>query len=92
MSGFLDAVDYPLTVNALEALFGGRASTKAGYARTSTGAQADLSVLEAFPRSTSERATLQILRGINGLERHGGGFPGRGTGAATDAVDAVRLA
>lgn len=86
----LHEVDYPLMLQILDALLGGRAV--GGFDRLHDGANVDWVMLENSGLSTTEKAAVTIARGIAIIEVRGG-FPGDVSvaNAVGQAVEVLRL-
>lgn len=81
----LHRADAPASLALLDQVCSSR---PAGWEPTEVGAVVDWDALASSHLSTTERAVVQIARGVAALEEHGGGA-GRLSRAVHDAVEAV---
>jgi hypothetical protein len=82
--------DYPHTLAMINALVGRRRdAAELGYEPTEYGAFIDFDALTTGKLSTSERHVARAVQGLAGLERHGGGLPGRIAGPFRALVEGV---
>ena len=86
----LHEIDYPLTMEILDALFGGR-DLKEGFVRVPSGAIVDWEILENECLSRTERATAEVAHGISIIEWCGG-FPGEESEANAIAIAVAQAA
>ena len=86
----LHEIEYPLTMQILDALFDGR-NLKEGFVRVPYGAIVDWDILENKYLSSTERATARVARGISIIERCGG-FPGEESEANAIAIAVAQAA